>query len=54
MPLGFTMGGRMPRFCGRQSWFEYMALYSRTSASVRGSPTLNCTVSTPMPGRDTE
>ena len=28
--------------------------YSRTSASVRGTPTLNCTVITAMPGCDTD
>ena len=37
-----------------QSRFELIVSYRRTSASVCGTPTLNCTVSTAMPGRDTE
>jgi len=31
-----------------------MALYRRTIASVRSSPTSNCTVTTATPGFDTE
>ena len=48
------MGGRVPRSRGSQSWFALSTSYSRTSASVRGTPTWNCTVSTATPGRATE
>ena len=54
MPLGLTMGGKVPSSRGSQSWLALSTSYKRTSASVRGTPTLNCTVSTATPGRDTE
>ena len=54
MPLGLTSGGCTPRPWGSQSAFDCTVSYSRTSASVRGTPTLNCTVSTATPGRATE
>ena len=54
MPLGLMIGSPMPRLGDTQSRFELTVLYRRTSASVCGTPTLNCTVSTAMPGRDTE
>ena len=54
LPLGLTMGVRVPRSRGSQSWLALSTSYRRTSASVRGTPTLNCTVSTAMPGRATE
>ena len=54
MPLGLTIGGMTPRPCGSQSWLALSTSYRRTSASVRGTPTWNCTVSTATPGRATE
>ncbi|MCY1535480.1 hypothetical protein D9M68_708870 [compost metagenome] len=54
MPLGLTIGVSTPRPCGSQSWLALSTSYRRTSASVRGTPTLNCTVSTATPGRATE
>ena len=54
MPLGLTIGVKVPRSRGSQSWLALSTSYKRTSASVRGTPTLNCTVSTAMPGRATE
>ena len=54
MPLGLTIGVSVPRPAGSQSWLALSTSYRRTSASVRGTPTLNCTVSTATPGRDTE
>ena len=53
MPLGLTIGGKVPRSRGNQSWLALSTSYKRTKASVRGTPTLNCTVSTATPGRDT-
>ena len=54
MPLGLTMGVSTPRPEGSQSWLALSTSYRRTSASVRGTPTWNCTVSTATPGRATE
>ena len=54
MPLGLTIGANTPRFPGSQSWLALSTSYRRTSASVRATPTLNCTVSTAMPARETE
>ena len=54
MPLGLTIGASVPSSRGSQSWFALRTSYSRTSASVRATPTLNCTVSTAIPGRATE
>jgi len=54
IPLGLTIGVSAPRSAGSQSWLALSTSYRRTSASVRGTPTLNCTVSTAMPGRATE
>ncbi len=54
MPLGLTIGVSVPRSRGSQSWLAFSTSYSRTSASVRGTPTWNCTVSTASPGRAIE
>jgi hypothetical protein len=54
MPLGLTKGSPTPRPLGSQSAFALIVSYRRTSASVRGTPTLNCTVTTARPGRDTD
>ena len=54
MPLGRTIGGSVPSPAGSQSWWALSTSYSRTSASVLATPTLNCTVSTARPGRATE
>ena len=54
MPMGRTMGVSVPSPAGSQSWLAFSTSYRRTSASVRGTPTSNCTVSTAMPGRETE
>ena len=54
MPLGRTIGASVPRPAGSQSWLALSTSYRRTSASVRGTPTLNCTVSTARPGRAIE
>ena len=52
--LGLDHGGSTPRLAGSQSWLALSTSYRRTSAWVRGTPTWNCTVSTAMPGRETE
>jgi hypothetical protein len=52
--LGLDDGRQRPRPRGSQSWLALSTSYRRTSASVRGTPTWNCTVSTAMPGRETE
>ena len=54
MPIGLMMGSPTPSVGDTQSLFELMVSYRRTSAWVRSSPTLNCTVSTAMPGLVTE
>ena len=54
MPLGLTMGGNTPSPCGSQSVLELSVSYKRTNASVRGTPTLYCTVITATPGLDTD
>ena len=54
MPLGLMIGGSTPRPLGSQSAFELTVSYSRTRASMRGTPTLYCTVRTARPGRETE
>ena len=51
-PLGLTMGGSTPSPGGNQSALAPTASYKRTTAAWRGTPTLNCTVSTATPGRD--
>ena len=53
MPLGRMMGSCAPRPRGSQSALLRRVSCRRTSASVRGTPTANCTVSTAMPGRET-
>ena len=50
MPLGLISGGPTPRPRGSQSALALTVSYRRTSASVRGTPTLNCTASTATPG----
>ena len=52
IPLGLMMGSNTPRFFGSQSLLERSVSCRRTKASVRGTPTLNCTVNTANPGRD--
>ena len=54
MPFGLTTGSSTPRCAGSQSLWDINVSYSLTSASMRGSPTLNCTVSTAIPGCVTE
>ena len=54
MPMGLIIGSITPNPEGRQSRLEYTALYKRTMASLRGTPTLYCTVKMATPGRDTE
>ena len=54
MPLGLMRGGSTPRPAGSQSALAFTVSYRRTSASVRGTPTLNCTVSTARPGLATD
>ena len=51
MPLGLMMGSSTPRFLGSQSAFVRSVSCKRTKASMRGTPTLNCTVMTAKPGR---
>ena len=50
MPLGLISGWPTPRPRGSQSALALTTSYKRTSASLRGTPTLNCTVSTATPG----
>ena len=52
MPFGLTKGAKTPNPFGNQSAFELTLSYRRTSASVRATPTLNCTVMIAIPGRD--
>ena len=54
MPLGLISGSGKPRLRGSQSAFSRMVSCNLTSASVRGTPTLNCTVMIATPGRETE
>src|SRR5512138_3395529 len=54
MPIGLISGGPTPRPRGSQAACALTTSYRRTSASVRGTPTLNCTVSTTTPGRETD
>ena len=54
IPLGLTIGLPTPKLCGNQSELEFKVSYKRTKASVRGTPTLYCTVTTAMPGRETD
>ena len=54
MPLGLMMGSSTPRSRGSQSLCVRKVSCRRTSASMRATPTLNCTVSTARPGRETE
>ena len=54
IPLGLMMGSRTPRFLGSQSALSRKVSCRRTSASVCGTPTLNCTVITAMPGRESD
>ena len=53
MPLGLMTGASTPSPLGSQSELAPTVSYRRTSASLRLTPTLNCTVSTAMPERDT-
>ena len=48
------MGSPTPSSGDTQSRLAASVSHRRTIASVRGTPTLNCTVSTAMPGRETE
>ena len=54
MLLALTIGASVPKVFGSQSACDRAVSWSRTSASVRGTPTLNCTVTTASPGRDTD
>ena len=54
MPLGLMMGSITPKFMGNQSVFDRNVSCKRTKASVRGTPTLNCTVKMAKPGRDND
>ena len=54
MPLGLITGSATPRSGEIQSRWLWMVSYRRTIASWFFTPTLNCTVITAMPGRDTE
>ena len=54
MPLGLISGSGKPRLRGNQSAFSRIVSCNLTSASVRGTPTLNCTVMIATPGRETE
>ena len=53
-PLGLMMGSITPSPLGSQSALALMVSCSRTKASVCATPTLNCTVSTAMPGCETD
>ncbi len=52
-PFGLMMGCSTPRPLGSQSALAPTVSYRRTTAAWRGTPTLNCTVTTATPGRDT-
>jgi hypothetical protein len=54
MPSGLMMGSPTPSSGDTQSRLAWMVSYSRTSACVRSWPTRYCTVSTAMPGLETE
>ena len=54
MPLGLMRGCNTPKPLGSQSACELTVSYKRTKASVRGTPTLYCTVTTDMPGCETD
>ena len=54
MPLGLMIGSSTPKPLGNQSALEFTVSYKRTSASVRATPTLNCTVMMARPGCDTD
>ena len=54
MPLGLMSGSGKPRLRGNQSAFSRIVSCNLTKASVRGTPTLNCTVMMATPGRETE
>jgi hypothetical protein len=54
MPRGLITGSMTPRLGGSQSRCECTVSYRRSTASLYLTPTLNCTVITAMPGRDTE
>ena len=52
-PLGLMMGAPTPKPRGNQSALAPTVSYRRTTAVWRGTPTLNCTVSSATPGRET-
>ena len=54
MPLGLMIGSPTPRLGESQSRWEKIVSYSSTSARSCGTPTLNCAVSTAIPGLETE
>jgi hypothetical protein len=54
MPFGLMIGSPTPNSGEIQSRWLWMVSYRRRMASWLGTPTLNCTVITAMPGRDTE
>ena len=54
MLRGLISGSPTPRPRGSQSAFALTVSYRRTSASVRATPTLNCTVITASPGRESD
>ena len=54
MPFGLMIGSPTPRFGESQSRWEKIVSYSNTSACSWGTPTLNCAVSTAIPGLETE
>ncbi len=54
MPFGFTSGSPTFNSRGSQSRCERIVSCRRTTASLRETPTLNCTVIIACPGRDTD
>ena len=54
IPFGLIIAGMTPRPLGSQSEFAATVSWSLTSASVLGTPTLNCTVITDKPVWETE
>ncbi len=54
MPFGLTSGSPTPSSGGSQSRCDRIVSCRRTTASLRGTPTLNWTVTIACPGRDTD
>ena len=54
MPRGLITGSSTPSSGDTQSRLAASVSRTRTIASVRGTPTLNCTVMSAIPGRETE